>query len=44
LINSSRNIIFAGGGAAGAIREAAADLRTKINQRRADRSRSARSA
>jgi orotidine-5'-phosphate decarboxylase len=44
LINSSRNIIFAGGGAAGAIREAAADLRTAINQRRTDRSRSAHSA
>jgi len=32
LISSSRNIIFAGGGAAGAIREAAADLRTAINR------------
>jgi orotidine-5'-phosphate decarboxylase len=44
LINSSRNIIFAGGGEAGAIREAAADLRTAINQRRTDRPRNARSA
>jgi len=44
LINSSRNIIYAGGGAAGAIREAAADLRTAINQRRTARPRSARSA
>jgi orotidine-5'-phosphate decarboxylase len=44
LISSSRSIIFAGGGEAGAIREAAADLRTAINQRRTDRSRSARSA
>jgi orotidine-5'-phosphate decarboxylase len=44
LISSSRNIIFAGGGAAGAIREAAADLRTAINQRRTDRPRNARSA
>jgi orotidine-5'-phosphate decarboxylase len=44
LISSSRSIIFAGGGEAVAIREAAADLRTAINQRRTDRSRSARSA
>jgi len=44
LISSSRNIIFAGGGEAGAIREAAAELRTAINRRRADRQRSARSA
>jgi len=44
LISSSRNIIFAGGGAAGAIREAAADLRKAINQRRTARPRSARSA
>jgi orotidine-5'-phosphate decarboxylase len=44
LISSSRNIIFAGGGEAGAIREAAADLRTAINQRRTNRPRSARSA
>jgi len=44
LINSSRNIIYAGGGAAGAIREAAADLRKAINQRRTARPRSARSA
>jgi orotidine-5'-phosphate decarboxylase len=44
LISSSRSIIFAGGGEAGAIREAAADLRTAINQRRTDRPRSARSA
>jgi hypothetical protein len=44
LISSSRNIIFAGGGLPNAIREAAADLRTAINQRRTDRPRSARSA
>ena len=44
LISSSRSIIFAGGGEAGAIREAAADLRTAINHRRTDRARSARSA
>jgi orotidine-5'-phosphate decarboxylase len=31
LISSSRNIIYAGGGASGAIREAAAELRTAIN-------------
>lgn len=40
LISSSRNIIFAGGGAAGAIREAAADLRTAINHRRSVKTRS----
>ena len=34
LINSSRNIIFAGGGAAIAIRSAAADLRDAINAQR----------
>src|SRR5258706_4478609 len=37
LISSSRNIIFAGGGAARAIREAAADLRQAINQIRTAR-------
>jgi orotidine-5'-phosphate decarboxylase len=35
LISSSRNIIYAGGGLAGPIREAAAELRTAINRRRA---------
>jgi len=39
LISSSRNIIYAGGGAAEAIREAAEELRTAINRRRADRQR-----
>ena len=34
LINSSRNIIYAGGGTAKAIREAAANLRAAINTRR----------
>jgi orotidine-5'-phosphate decarboxylase len=34
LISSSRNIIYAGGGAAEAIREAAEELRTTINRRR----------
>ena len=34
LISSSRNIIYAGGGAAGAIRAAAADLRAEINRQR----------
>jgi orotidine-5'-phosphate decarboxylase len=34
LINSSRNIIYAGGGASGAIRAAAADLNTAINRQR----------
>ncbi len=34
LISSSRNIIYAGGGAAGAIRAAAADLNTAINRQR----------
>jgi orotidine-5'-phosphate decarboxylase len=37
LINSARNIIYAGGGTAGAIRAAAADLRTAINRQRAPR-------
>jgi orotidine-5'-phosphate decarboxylase len=36
LISSSRGIIYAGGGAAGAIREAAEELRTAINRRRAE--------
>ena len=36
LISSSRNIIYAGGGAAEAIREAAEELRTAINRRRAE--------
>jgi orotidine-5'-phosphate decarboxylase len=44
LISSSRSIIYAGGGAAQAIREAAAELRTNINRRRADRLRVNRSA
>jgi orotidine-5'-phosphate decarboxylase len=44
LISSSRNIIYAGGGAAGAIREAAAELRTAINRGRANRQRVSRSA
>ncbi len=35
LINSSRNIIYAGGGAPAAIREAATELRTAINRQRA---------
>jgi len=39
LISSSRDIIYAGGGAAEAIREAAEELRTAINRRRADRQR-----
>jgi orotidine-5'-phosphate decarboxylase len=34
LINSARNIIYAGGGAPGAIRAAAADLKTAINRQR----------
>ena len=34
LINSSRNIIYAGGGTSGAIRAAAADLKMAINRRR----------
>jgi orotidine-5'-phosphate decarboxylase len=34
LISSSRNIIYAGGGAASAIRTAAAELRTAINRQR----------
>src|SRR5277367_2209162 len=34
LINSSRNIIYAGGGASGAIRAAAADLAMAINRQR----------
>lgn len=34
LISSSRNIIYAGGGAAGSIRAAAAELRAAINRRR----------
>jgi len=34
LINSARNIIYAGGGASGAIRAAAADLKMAINRRR----------
>lgn len=37
LISSSRNIIYAGGGAADAIREAAEELHTAINRRRVDR-------
>jgi orotidine-5'-phosphate decarboxylase len=37
MINSARNIIYAGGGTAGAIRAAAADLRTAINRQRAPR-------
>ena len=44
LISSSRNIIYAGGGAAEAIREAAEELRTAINRRRADRQRVHRTA
>jgi len=44
LISSSRNIIYAGGGAAEAIREAAEELRTAINRRRADRQRVPRTA
>lgn len=38
LINSSRNIIYAGGGACGAIRAAAADLKLAINGQREPRS------
>jgi len=38
LISSSRNIIYAGGGAPGAIRAAAAELCTAINRQRVDRS------
>ena len=34
LVNSSRGIIFAGGGESGAIRQAAATLREAINRRR----------
>ena len=37
LISSSRNIIYAGGGASGAIREAAVELRTAIDRGRAHR-------
>jgi orotidine-5'-phosphate decarboxylase len=44
LISSSRNIIYAGGGAAAAIGEAAAELRTAINRGRVDRQRVNRSA
>jgi hypothetical protein len=44
LISSSRTIIYAGGGAAEAIREAAEELRTAINRRRADRQRVHRTA
>jgi orotidine-5'-phosphate decarboxylase len=44
LISSSRSIIYAGGGAAEAIREAAEELRTAINRRRVDRQRVHRSA
>jgi orotidine-5'-phosphate decarboxylase len=44
LISSSRNIIYAGGGAAAAIREAAAELRTAIDRGRIDRQRVNRSA
>jgi orotidine-5'-phosphate decarboxylase len=42
LINSSRNIIYAGGGASGAIRAAAADLKMAINRHRPDELRTAR--
>jgi orotidine-5'-phosphate decarboxylase len=42
LINSSRNIIYAGGGASGAIRAAAADLNMAINRHRPDDLRRAR--
>jgi hypothetical protein len=44
LISSSRNIIYAGGSAAGAIREAAVELRAAINRGRANRPRVSRSA
>jgi len=44
LISSSRGIIYAGGGAAESIREAAEELRTAINRRRADGQRVHRSA
>jgi orotidine-5'-phosphate decarboxylase len=44
LISSSRSIIYAGGGAAEAIREAAEELRSAINRQRADRQRVHRSA
>jgi orotidine-5'-phosphate decarboxylase len=44
LISSSRGIIYAGGGAAEPIREAAAELHTAINRRRADGQRVHRSA
>ncbi len=44
LISSSRSIIYAGGGAAGAIRAAAAALHTAINRGRVDRQRVHRSA
>jgi len=44
LISSSRGIIYAGGGAAESIREAAAELHTAINRRRADGQRVHRSA
>jgi orotidine-5'-phosphate decarboxylase len=36
LINSSRGIIYAGGGSPGAIGAAAAELHSKINRQRAD--------
>ncbi|MGC1520052.1 MAG: orotidine-5'-phosphate decarboxylase [Steroidobacteraceae bacterium] len=42
LISSSRNIIYAGGGGAGAIRTAAADLKMAINRGRPDELRTAR--
>jgi orotidine-5'-phosphate decarboxylase len=42
LINSARNIIYAGGGTSGAIRAAAADLTTAINRQRPDHRRAAR--
>ncbi|HEY4444452.1 MAG TPA: orotidine-5'-phosphate decarboxylase [Steroidobacteraceae bacterium] len=44
LISSSRNIIYAGGGASGAIREAAVELRTAIDKGRAHPQRLHRSA
>jgi orotidine-5'-phosphate decarboxylase len=44
LISSSRNIIYAGNGASGAIREAAAELRNAINRGRDRRQRVHRSA
>jgi orotidine-5'-phosphate decarboxylase len=42
LISSSRNIIYAGGGASGAIRAAAADLKAAINRQRPTDLRAAR--